>query len=106
MAKPPPAGEPKLLHAKPSRSRARRANEAARHLLYLFPLPSSRLGTVTRARSPRVGSEPRGCNPLQEVGTDPSPNPTRRERKGRGIKWAERTAPSRQHNAREAGRLT
>lgn len=45
---------------KSSRSPARRANEATRHLLYLFPLPSSRLGTVTRAHSPLVGSQSRG----------------------------------------------
>lgn len=44
---------------KSSRSPARRANEATRHLLYLFPLPSSRLGTVTRAHSPLVGSQSR-----------------------------------------------
>lgn len=45
---------------KSSQSPARRANEATRHLLYLFPLPSSRLGTVTRAHSPLVGSQSRG----------------------------------------------
>ncbi|KAM9520167.1 uncharacterized protein ACIB01_017040 [Guaruba guarouba] len=53
-------GASALARFKGSRSRARRANEATRHLLYLFPLPSSRLGRVTRAHSPLVGSPSRG----------------------------------------------
>ncbi|XP_005059457.1 PREDICTED: uncharacterized protein LOC101812002 isoform X2 [Ficedula albicollis] len=78
---------------KSSRSPARRANEATRHLLYLFPLPSSRLGTVTRAHSPLVGSQSRGsvtlCRKLA-----PIPVQTQREGKGGEEKWEENSSKS------------
>ncbi|XP_075299016.1 uncharacterized protein LOC142364120 [Opisthocomus hoazin] len=71
---------------KPSRSRGSAGKRG--HSASAVPVPAAFISPWNRDKSALASgglSKPRVCNPLQEVGTDPSPNPTRRERRGREI---------------------